>query len=91
MGCKLLEQIMDIIIHMHVDTDNIHYRIFVSQNDYDEIRASVHAYTSADNLSCEIEPTDYKDGRCLYYCMGFKLLVELDEDREDGKPVIITN
>ncbi len=87
MGCKLLEQIMDIIVHMHVDTDNIHYRIFASQDDYDEIRSSVHSFAEVP----EIEPTDYMDGRCLYYCNGFKLLVELDKDREDGKPVIITN
>ena len=82
-----MEQIMDIIMHMHVDTDNRHYKIFVSQDDYDEIRASVHCFTGDINM----EPTDYMNGRCLYYCSGFKLLVEVDEDREDGKPVIITN
>lgn len=91
MESKLLDQIMDIVVHMHTSGhEDRHYRVFVSEEDYTEIRASVHAFMEApDTIKCELEPTDYQDGRCLYYCMGFKLLVELDKDREDGKPVII--
>lgn len=89
---KIMEEIMGIIVHMHTDTDNRHYKVFVSEQDYNEIRASVHSwFDHSDTHSVDMEPTDYQNGRCLYYCMGFKVLIEKDEDREYGKPVIITN
>lgn len=79
---------MDVVVQMSKDNDSRHYRVFASEDDYMEIRSSVHNWTNCSTI--DIEPTEYQDNRCLYYCMGFKLLVELDEDRKNGEPVIIS-
>lgn len=92
MGYKeLTEHILDIAIKMRIGSDYElrDFKVFVSEHDYDLIRAGVQDWTDA--MVVDMEPTEYMNGcRTLYYAHGLRLLIEKDNSITDNNPVIMT-